>query len=201
MMQPSLASDWWSFICSDSSVGHLDGTKSPVSDIAESFTTCDRLVKFEENFPDIFNVVLDLLSMKVSVGCCVIDHLLFASSLIHEPSAEGHDLFWGSLASLDLIGHESSNSCSFADGLDLVTSEDKIDDLLGTLKDGRSSKSAILDRAEAIEVDKLTHEDTDHLGEIDNGICADKVEILGLLVGSSRGSKRKDSGEFHFLNK
>ena len=46
----------------------VGGTKSPEGRLAEGNASLTRQVKFEEDIPDFFNVLLDLLTVKVSIG-------------------------------------------------------------------------------------------------------------------------------------
>ena len=71
-------------------------SKSPEGRLAKGNSSLTRQVVFKEDIPDFFNVLLDLLTVKVCIGRGSIDHLLSVSSLLLEPFSEEFDFGGGS---------------------------------------------------------------------------------------------------------
>ena len=69
----------------------IGGSKSPECSLAKSNACLARQVPFEEDIPDFLNVLLDLLTVKVSIGRGSVDHLLSVSSFLLEPLSKKFD--------------------------------------------------------------------------------------------------------------
>ena len=69
----------------------VGGSKSPEGRLSKGDACLARQVEFEEDIPDFLNVLLDLLTVKVSIGRGGVNHLLPISSLLLEPFSEEFD--------------------------------------------------------------------------------------------------------------
>ena len=69
----------------------VGGSKSPEGSLAKGNACLTRQVPFEEDIPDFLNVLLDLLTVKVSIGRGSVDHLLPVSSFLLEPLSKKFD--------------------------------------------------------------------------------------------------------------
>ena len=73
----------------------VGGSKSPEGSLSKSNACLARQVPFEEDIPDFLNVLLDLLTVKMSIGRGSVDHLLSVSSFLLEPLSEKFDFRGG----------------------------------------------------------------------------------------------------------
>ena len=77
-------------VCSQMDIG-VGGSESPEGRFGKGNACLARQVPFEEDIPDFLNVLLDLLTVKVSIGRGSVDHLLSVSSFLLEPLSKKFD--------------------------------------------------------------------------------------------------------------
>ena len=77
-------------VCSQMDVG-VGGSESPEGCFGKGNACLTRQVPFEEDIPDFLNVLLDLLTVKMSIGRGSVDHLLSVSSFLLEPFGKKFD--------------------------------------------------------------------------------------------------------------
>ena len=137
-------------------VGLVDRTKGPVGDLTESLATLGGLIVLEEYIPDLFDVILDLLRVKMSVSRDSINHELLAAHLVLEPVSEGDGVvlacgFTVMKGSRDV----GSQLRSIHDRLFVMTSHGIRKQIHEVAIDRCGIHDAVLDVLEAVEVDKL----------------------------------------------
>ena len=147
----------------------VSGSKSPEGCLAKGNACLARQVPFEEDLPDFLNVLLDLLTVKVSIGRGSVDHLLPVSSLLLEPSGEEFDFGTCTFTCLQLVTDESSSFESTLHSIDLVAAHHLLEDILDGIEHLLRVHRAMLDVIEAVLVGELSEEDSDGLSRVLRG--------------------------------
>ena len=163
----------------------VGGSKSPEGRLSKGDACLTGLVPLEEDSPDFLNVLLDLLTVKVSIGRCSIDHLLPISSLLLEPFSEEFDFGTGTFTSLKLVTDKSSSLESSLHSIDLCTAHNFLEDILDGIEHLSRVDNAMLNVIEAVLVGQLAKEDGDGLSRVLRGEGqVDKIDETAVALSA-----------------
>ena len=163
----------------------IGGSESPEGRFGKGNACLARQVPFEEDLPDFLNVLLDLLTVKVSIGGGSVDHLLPVSSLLLEPSGEEFDFGTCTFTCLQLVTDESSSFESTLHSIDLVAAHHLLEDILDGIEHLSRVDNAMLNVIEAVLVGQLTEEDGDGLSRVLRGERQiDKVDETAVTLSA-----------------
>ena len=127
-----------------------------------------RLVELEENFPDLHDMLLDLLRVQSRVRCGAVDHGLLGARTREEPLIEGLDFaLRGAVALVQGLGDADSDGDTIAHEVLHAGPVGELGEEIGEVGDCVVGVDrAVGETVEAVQVDQLAIEGANDLDKV-----------------------------------